>query len=630
MMAGLGPNQPEAGKSGPGQQPPPAGAWNRPRPLSILTVLFIGSYFAALNKDALIPYFSPGDCTNLYRSWASAGALVKANLLFFLNSPFYRPLASAWYASIYYFAGFNPVPFHATNVLILAANVWLTYCVVRRLADSRGAGALGALLISYYGPCKALYFDTEYIFDVLCYFFYFSALLFYLRMRSRPRTPKLWELVWLSVLYVCALNSKEVAITLPFFLAAYEWLYLRPPLWPPRLLLQWVIGEGRAVLVTAALTALFAVGRAFGPNALLNMAPYRPVFTWSRFLETSENSLGELFFQAHPLQAASVLLIWLALFAIAWITKIRALKFAWLFLMFSVVPLAFITPRAVAQYYVPLFGWVLYAAAALVAGTRSWFTNMTGAARYAQIGLILIFLATAGFLYRLNRRTTWLDVTSVAAEGEELHSIVEQVHQLRPALRRGSRVLFLDDPLTDGHRLMYVMRLSYGDRDLTVDSAKFMRKRPSDAEIASYDYVFDYREGLFFDAAHPPSDKPEPSIVYQWGYPAVFHQDWSKVARWRPAKRGEVVISLAKDLGLTEPPVPAGQPFPVSPLAQVVSPIEVRVSGEPAQIHVKIGWPGLVNRYRVDFRIPKNIPAGTAAVVLRSGNTGPATMIPVR
>src|SRR5690242_3363381 len=135
--------------------------------LSVLTLFFIGAYFIVLTKEAVLCYFSPDDCMTIYRSWAHpAGALLKANLLFFLNSDFYRPMGSVWYRTMFDIAGFNPVPFHVSNLFTLAANIWLTYCVARRLTGSREAGMVAALLISYHGRFISLYFDTGYIYDV--------------------------------------------------------------------------------------------------------------------------------------------------------------------------------------------------------------------------------------------------------------------------------------------------------------------------------------------------------------------------------------------------------------------------------------------------------------------------------
>ena len=61
----------------------------------LAAALSIAVYFAVLTKDALLSYFDPDACMNIYRSWSfPASWLVKANLLFFLNSDFYRPMGS--------------------------------------------------------------------------------------------------------------------------------------------------------------------------------------------------------------------------------------------------------------------------------------------------------------------------------------------------------------------------------------------------------------------------------------------------------------------------------------------------------------------------------------------------------
>jgi hypothetical protein len=64
---------------------------------------------------------------NLYVSWAwPLGRLVRANLLFYETSPFYRPLACAWYRTIFHYAGLDAAPFHATALIVLVANIFLT------------------------------------------------------------------------------------------------------------------------------------------------------------------------------------------------------------------------------------------------------------------------------------------------------------------------------------------------------------------------------------------------------------------------------------------------------------------------------------------------------------------------
>jgi uncharacterized protein (TIGR03437 family) len=85
------------------------------------------------------------------------------------------------------------------------------------------------------------------------------------------------------------------------------------------------------------------------------------------------------------------------------------------------------------------------------------------------------------------------------------------------------------------------------------------------------------------------------------------------------------------DLGETQPPVPKDQPFPDGPFREVASPFRVSVDGLPAEVTLKIGWPTLVNRYRVDFRIPKNVRPGPSFVAVTCGSvTGPSVRVEVR
>jgi uncharacterized protein (TIGR03437 family) len=115
---------------------------------------------------------------------------------------------------------------------------------------------------------------------------------------------------------------------------------------------------------------------------------------------------------------------------------------------------------------------------------------------------------------------------------------------------------------------------------------------------------------------------------------AVFHSDFSPVTAANPAKAGEVLIAMATGLGPTRPGVDPGQPFPpfpANPLQVVNSPVDVTVNGQSASVINAIGWPGLVDAYRVDFVVPAGTASGTAAIQLTSAwITGPGVTIAVQ
>jgi uncharacterized protein (TIGR03437 family) len=126
-----------------------------------------------------------------------------------------------------------------------------------------------------------------------------------------------------------------------------------------------------------------------------------------------------------------------------------------------------------------------------------------------------------------------------------------------------------------------------------------------------------------------PISRPE--IVVTSSGPAVFHADFSPVTAARPAKSGEVLIVRVTGLGPTRPGIDPGQLFPLDALQEVNSPVDVTVNGKPAEVINKIGWPGLLDTYRLDFRVPDGTAAGAAAMQLTAAwIAGSSLNIPIQ
>ena len=124
----------------------------------------------------------------------------------------------------------------------------------------------------------------------------------------------------------------------------------------------------------------------------------------------------------------------------------------------------------------------------------------------------------------------------------------------------------------------------------------------------------------------------QPQIVITPSGPAVFHSDFSPVTVAKPAKAGEVLIARAMGLGPTRPGVDPGRPFSTdAPFQQVNSPVAVTVNGLAAEVINSIGWPGLVDTYRVDLRVPDGTASGTAAIQLTvAWIAGASVSIPIQ
>ena len=74
-----------------------------------------------------------------------------------------------------------------------------------------------------------------------------------------------------------------------------------------------------------------------------------------------------------------------------------------------------------------------------------------------------------------------------------------------------------------------------------------------------------------------------------------------------------------------------GKPFPSDVLVAVNSPVDVTVNGKSADMLVAVGFPGAVDGYQVNFRVPSDTPKGAAVIqVSAAWIAGPAVSIPVQ
>jgi hypothetical protein len=110
-----------------------------------------------------------------------------------------------------------------------------------------------------------------------------------------------------------------------------------------------------------------------------------------------------------------------------------------------------------------------------------------------------------------------------------------------------------------------------------------------------------------------------PTILSNSSGPLVLHAiDFSQVTAANPARPGEILSIIATGLGPTNSGGDSGQPFPVSPLAVVNSPVAATLNGSPADILYAGGYPGTTATYQVNLRLPASAQPGMAALQITS------------
>jgi uncharacterized protein (TIGR03437 family) len=107
-----------------------------------------------------------------------------------------------------------------------------------------------------------------------------------------------------------------------------------------------------------------------------------------------------------------------------------------------------------------------------------------------------------------------------------------------------------------------------------------------------------------------------PEVLTAAGGLAIVHGDsFQPVTAANPAKAGEILTLYASDLGPTTPAVNADQPFPQTTTPSTVNaPVDVMINGQTSEVLYAGGYPGAVNAYQVNFRLPAAVASGTAAL----------------
>jgi hypothetical protein len=429
---------------------------------TIAVILDLAAWFLGHAWKGLTVYVTGDDSMNLYQAWIlPPWKILAANLTPFTTV--YRPLGTAFYRLGFTLLGWRPLGFRIVAYLFMLAGIGLLYRVAKLVTGSTEIAILAALLGSYHPRLMDIYLNGGTIYDVLCYTFFLLAL--YLYLQSHPAL--------FTICYVLALNSKEMAASLPLVLLAYEWIYRRR------------IGSA-AVWLSLLITAIAFFAKKSSPS-FAHVPDYFLHVSVHQFFATTRPLVAEVFYlSGGALNNSKTVLIFALAWGIALATRRKPLLFAAAFLTLTPLPINFIAYRGFFVMYLPLAGWAIYCATALVEG-RDWLLRtvwkrpplIEGSWEPERVGLFL-FAAYVLFNVQLHDIRSFDAIDPSQANLRTLHESLA----VRPSLPSGGRVLLLHDPFPrDVYDPVFVVRMNYRDASLTVD-------RVFDHE--PYDLILDY------------------------------------------------------------------------------------------------------------------------------------------
>ena len=359
----------------------------------ILGAVMIAAFFWAFQKRVLKAHFGPDEMMNIYGVWnPPLWKVFLANLTFW--SKFVRPMAGAYYIPLFHFFNLNPVPYNITRIAMLAVNTLLFYKLARSIAGSWWVAVLASFPIAYHAGLGNLAFDGAFIYDALCGGFFFVALLYYVRARRGREHLGIGQTCIFLLLYICALDSKEMAVSLPVVALAYEVLLeKRAATW------RGFAKQVAPTLTAGGLTLIYIIGKATGGDSLTSVDAYRPVLTWARFSESSLRFLNTMFY-VDGFTMPHALVLWGVLLSAGVVGLVRTPRnprwlFLWIWVMVTPLPIAFLPGRGAALLYIVAGGWAI--ALAMMLRSMAWslsrqlFLGRVG--RLASMALCLLLCA---------------------------------------------------------------------------------------------------------------------------------------------------------------------------------------------------------------------------------------------
>lgn len=437
-------------------------------------------YFLWLGWVGLSARFAPDDMMNMAGYWRPGPLKVSKALVLFFSS-FYRPMGGAFYLPIFYIFDMDPLPYRIGIIFLLCINTLLAYYVAQRLWASRMFAGIAAAFSCYHEGMFWLYFNTSQLYDVLCFTFWFAAFAVYLRVRQSGRLLTWRQTAIVSVLYICALNSKEMSVSFPILLLAYEmaynWKELRKTLGP--------------IIVSGILTLAFVIGKTTGPEALSKIPAYKPRISLSQFLTSNAQYVNELFYrESGTFDKYTVCYIWLAMVYMALRYRRPALWWGLALAIFGTLPIAFLNDRGGGCLPIPYFGYALLWAAVLHSAARKIshepiFRWIRMPPSYARIAVLC-----AGFAWyaswMLGQQGPYAD--AMHRTQDLTWTMIQEMQKVRPGIKQGARVLFLDDPFEDWD-MLFIAELVLRDRSSNVTLQRKQDHKLSEKEIAEFDTV---------------------------------------------------------------------------------------------------------------------------------------------
>ncbi len=141
----------------------------------------------------------------------------------------YRPVVTISYFLDYHLWKLNPFGFHLHNLLLHIANALLLYSFIDLIGKNKHLSLLTSLLFALHPVNSEAVNLISFREDLLVCLFYLSSFILFIKLSACTGKRKILLYSASIILFLLALFSKEMAVTLPILLILYDYIIKKDP-----------------------------------------------------------------------------------------------------------------------------------------------------------------------------------------------------------------------------------------------------------------------------------------------------------------------------------------------------------------------------------------------------------------
>ena len=438
----------------------------------ITAAVALAVIFVWFTWRGLIMFFSGDDMMNMYAAWNLNPWRLGRSLLF-IWMPIYRPLGAVIYRAFYETFGFHPLPLYIFCWILLAVNAVLAYRFFRQMLGIAMLAFSALLLTMIHGDFQDLYLSAGTIYDRLWFLFTVLGLTVYAKHRQRSA-------IFVCLLCILSMDSKESGVALPVLIVLYDLIFVLPG----RPFRAWLRQVSPLFSVLTVLSVIFVFLRVRRTPELAMTPAYTPHASLVLWFHRIAGYFTLLAYRHLQFSAVTAALVLVAMTAIAFALRNRAMIFGLAFFVVTITPVALIASRPGYVLYVPDLGLGLY------------FAALIGAIPGLNPELAFAILAIG---------VTWFDARNWPPR-EDPHlspeyRLTSQFTRDFPKMPPGSHLLFVSDAFPKpAYDLLFNLRLMYGDKSLNADRMEApQNQQPDPAHPVEYQHIFTNYSGYYLE-----------------------------------------------------------------------------------------------------------------------------------